>query len=325
MSGEIPFDHAREAQDPRPVGDAALVPPLSDVDLKLLAVFVTVVRCGGFALAQNALNVSPSTISIHISNLEIRVGAKLCKRGRSGFQLTPEGAEVFEAAKSLFAHIEEYRARIAGINGLLLGEINVGVIDNMVEHPSFRLDAAIAAFKRSARDVKVNVTVAPPNNLEQMILDGQLHMAISFFPRRLTRFLYEPMFSAQMDLCCGRDHPLFDVDDAEITPEHVTAAEHAQRGYVTLEQMQPLHRRFRFTASSPSIEGLAYLILSGSYLGFLSSVYARRWIERGQMRVIRPDLFSYRSDYFLAYNKTAPETRAFRLMLQYLRAEAHAP
>ena len=60
---------------------------LHDVDLKLLRVFATIVKCGGFSAAQAALNAGPSTISEQMSHLETRLGVKLCQRGRSGFHL----------------------------------------------------------------------------------------------------------------------------------------------------------------------------------------------------------------------------------------------
>ena len=62
---------------------------LHDVDLKLLRVFATIVKCGGFSAAQAALNAGQSTISEQMSHLETRLGVKLCQRGRSGFRLPP--------------------------------------------------------------------------------------------------------------------------------------------------------------------------------------------------------------------------------------------
>ena len=60
----------------------------SETDLRLLKVFRTVVDSGGFAAAQSELNIGTSTISSHMATLEQRLGAKLCQRGRVGFQLT---------------------------------------------------------------------------------------------------------------------------------------------------------------------------------------------------------------------------------------------
>lgn len=56
---------------------------LQDVDLKLLRVFMTIVKCGGFSAAQATLNMSQSSISEQMTNLETRLGVTLCERIRS--------------------------------------------------------------------------------------------------------------------------------------------------------------------------------------------------------------------------------------------------
>ena len=56
---------------------------MSQVDIRLLNVFLTVVDCGGFTPAQIALNVSQSTLSSHMSALEARLDMRLCERGRA--------------------------------------------------------------------------------------------------------------------------------------------------------------------------------------------------------------------------------------------------
>jgi len=55
-------------------------------DLKLLRIFVSVVRHQGFANAQQELNLSTSAISTYMSQLEAALGLVLCHRGRGGFR-----------------------------------------------------------------------------------------------------------------------------------------------------------------------------------------------------------------------------------------------
>ena len=57
---------------------------LSDVDVKLLRVFTRVVEHGGFSAAQAELGISQASISTYMSDLEARLGVRLCQRGRSG-------------------------------------------------------------------------------------------------------------------------------------------------------------------------------------------------------------------------------------------------
>ena len=76
------------------VRNVALLGQLGDVDLRLLRVFKSVVECGGMAAAELELNIALSTISRHVKDLEIRLGLVLCRRGRGGFGLPPEGQQV---------------------------------------------------------------------------------------------------------------------------------------------------------------------------------------------------------------------------------------
>ena len=72
----------------------AVLGQLSDMDLRLLQVFKAVVECGGMAAAELELNIGTSTVSRHVKDLETRLGLTLCRRGRAGFALTPEGQRV---------------------------------------------------------------------------------------------------------------------------------------------------------------------------------------------------------------------------------------
>ena len=58
---------------------------LGESDIRLLRVFVALVEAGGLARAQGSLNLSLSTMSGYLTQLETRLGANLCVRGRRGF------------------------------------------------------------------------------------------------------------------------------------------------------------------------------------------------------------------------------------------------
>ena len=43
--------------------------------------------------------------------------------------------------------------------------------------------------------------------------------------------------------------------------------------------------------------GVAFLVLSGEFIGFLPTHYAERWVAEGRMRELQPAAFSYRTEY----------------------------
>jgi LysR family transcriptional regulator, transcriptional activator for bauABCD operon len=290
---------------------------ISNVDLKLLSVFRTVARSGGFSLAQTALNVSQATISIHIKNLETRLGLTLCQRGRSGFALTEDGQRVYDASNALFNHIEDFRSLVLGYERLV-GELQIAVIDNSVHHPTFQLGRVIRAFGMLDHKVDITVHVAPPNQLEQMVLSSQAHIGIGFFPRRLSQLEYDPAFTAKMELYCGREHLLFDAEEEELSPHTISQYSHAQRGYVSYDQLPENEKQFNFTARAQAIEGLVHLILSGQYLAFLPVHYARNWVSRGEMRSLLPGEYAYTSQYEIIRRKSAARTPAEKKFFELL-------
>lgn len=94
--------------------ERAILGQLADVDLRLLRVFRAVADCGGMAAAELELNIAMSTISRHIKDLEERFGMVLCRRGRSGFALTPEGERIYAASERLLRGLLDFSAKSDG-------------------------------------------------------------------------------------------------------------------------------------------------------------------------------------------------------------------
>jgi len=295
------------------------VPPISNVDLKLLRVFMTVVRSGGFSLAQAELNVSQATISIHIKSLETRLGLILCQRGRAGFSLTEDGQRTYQAACALFNHLDDFRCQVLG-EEKLVGELQIAVIDNTIAHPSFKLSETIRQFGELNHEVHITVYVAAPNRLEQMVLSGEAHLGIGFFPRQLSQLDYHPAFISNMEMYCSNEHTLFDKDNSTIKISDIEEAEHAQRGYVSIDQIPGNHKPFNFTARAHHVEGLAHLVLSGQYLAFLPNHYAEPLIAIGLLKSIRPDIYAYQSKYEIIRRKSSVETPAASKFYELLKA-----
>lgn len=292
---------------------------LSMSDLKLLSVFRTVARCGGFSLAQAALNVSQATISIQIKNLETRLGLTLCQRGRSGFALTEDGQRVYDASNALFNHIEDFLSLALG-QERLVGELQIAVVDNTIFHPTFQLGKVVHEFGTLNHDVYITVHVAPPNQLEYMVLSGQAHMAVGFFARRLPQLEYEASFTSGMGLYCSNEHPLFRVPDSQLTPDLIANCEHAQRGYISDDQLPENERSFTYAARAENIEGLAHLILSGEYIAFLPEHYAANWVSSGRMRSLLPLTYGYISNYEIIRRKAVARTPAEKKFFEMWKA-----
>ena len=154
---------------------------MDQTDLKLLRIFATIVEAGGFAAAQSDLNLSLSTISSYITNLEARLGFTLCKRGRGGFALTREGQVVFEEAHRLFKSVHQYETKMRSLRNKLDGTLTIGLTDNTITDPEARkIEKTIARFVEQAPDVTLNIVTHPPNDLLREVVTGGIQIALRF-------------------------------------------------------------------------------------------------------------------------------------------------
>jgi DNA-binding transcriptional LysR family regulator len=71
---------------------------MSDLDWNLIKAFLAVARSGSLSAAARSLGASQPTLGRHIAELEAATGLLLFRRGRSGYELTPDGIALVERA-----------------------------------------------------------------------------------------------------------------------------------------------------------------------------------------------------------------------------------
>lgn len=278
-----------------PAARHGAIPRPDDVDLRHLRVFRLVADCGGLSAAQVELNLSLSTISLHLGQLEERLGVRLCQRGRAGFALTPEGQVVYDAYGKLGAALEDFRSEVGAAREQLTGELGVAVVDNTATDPGSPLIAALQRFHDVTSDARVRIQVLPPKEIERGVLDGRVHVGIGKFYHRLPELAYRELYTEELGLYCGRGHALFERTSLRVGD--LAGMAYVSRGYVEEDEVPEGGMDVRPAATAYHIEGIALLILSGRYIGYLPTHYAATWVERGHMRQLLPDETSYRINF----------------------------
>lgn len=268
---------------------------LNDTDLRLLHIFRTVVDCGGFSAAEAELNISRSAISQHMADLEARLGFTLCKRGRAGFRLTEQGKGVYAAHLQLMGAVENFRGKVSALRHHLRGDLNIGITDNLVTFPRMRVTRALRALKLKGPEVRVNIRMSSPNEIERGVLDDQLHVGITPTNRLLPGIKALPLYGEVSHLYCATDHPFFDRPDVDLDEAVIAEADAVMPSGLAASPYAGL--TLRVTATAADREGVAFLILTGCYIGYLPNHYARQWQELGRMRAIRPETYEQRVDY----------------------------
>ena len=302
-----------------PASAATSTSRLHKADLHLLAVFMTVAQCGGFAAAQVALNVSQSTISRKIGDLERGLGVRLCQRGRAGFHLTDKGRAVYEACEHLSTALESFRTTVGALQGELVGELSIAVIDNWATERGYPMADVLRAFRGKARRVHIHFHTLAPDEIERAVLENRVNIGVGVFHQHRPGLLYEPLYDDPVEIYCGAGHPLFDRAPHGLARKDVRAADLAHRAYLSERQAAPLTAELHSTATARQIEGVAFLILSGWHIGYLPVAYAERWVASGRMRSVVPETYRHHTKIELVTRRGVALTLVSRTFADLLR------
>ena len=309
----------RDSESMSPTPSATTTPRLHKVDLELLAVFMTVAQCDGFAAAQVTLNVSQSTISRKIGNLERRLGMRLCQRGRAGFHLTDKGRVVYEACEHLSTALESFRTTVGALHGELVGDLSIAVIDNWATERGYPMVDVLQAFRGKARRVHIYFHTLAPDEIERAVLDNRVNLGIGVFHQHRPGLRYEALYDDPVELYCGAGHALFERAPYGLDRNAVHAADLAHRAYLSERQVAPLTAGLHSTATARQIEGVAFLILSGWHIGYLPAAYAERWVASERMRSILPDTYRLNTKIELVTRRGVTLTLVSRTFADLLR------
>lgn len=274
---------------------------VSDLDLRLIRVFIAIVDAGGLSAAQSKLNVGQSTLSSQLVTLETRLGFSLCKRGRGGFRLTAKGERFVPLARDLLMAVNAFSTQARHLDRKLVGTLQVGLIGHTSIDMNVRIARAIARFRERDEAVQFKFFVRSPEEQESQLLTGQLHLAVGYFWHRLSALEYTPLFAERQQAYCGRGHPLFGSPD-EVMPETLGNYEWTWRSYPLPEANTPLPAS-AITAVTDDMEAAAVLILSGRHLGYLPEHVAAPYLAAGLLSPVNASDMHYDVHFHVAMRK----------------------
>ncbi|WP_429282606.1 LysR family transcriptional regulator [Paraburkholderia sp. GAS41] len=112
-------------------------------DLKALEVFVLVVECGGMTAAGQRLNLTQSSVSQTLSNLEQTLNLQLLDRSQRPPVLTPVGRQFYNRACTLLDDARHLSQEFHKAQGEPLKHIRIALVDSMATSIGAELLAAI--------------------------------------------------------------------------------------------------------------------------------------------------------------------------------------
>ena len=121
------------------------------------------------------------------------------------------------------------------------------------------------------------------------MLDGRVHVGVVPQTVALSGLEYQPLYDERSLLYCAVGHPLFYADDAQISDARLNEQEAIAPTFRLPADIQAHYQALHCTASASDREGMAFLILTGRYIGYLPDHYATFWVQQGRLRALKPN------------------------------------
>ncbi|MCB1904882.1 MAG: LysR family transcriptional regulator [Gammaproteobacteria bacterium] len=298
----------------------AFLGQMGDYEIKQLKVFKTIVECGGFAAAETRLNISRSTISNHIANLESRLNLTLCKRGRGGFSLTQDGVVIYEKTNNLLDLLNEFRNTINNLAVSPSGQLRVSLSDTFSLDARCRFPEIIKGFCQDAPDVELVVNVEHMIDMERKVLNDLLDIAFIPYHRKLEGLDYFHLFTDESYLYCGRDHPLYRLPEEEMTLDLINSARLIHSGLKPHDDAYQQLFDMHITGASYHYESRIAMALSGQYICFLPEEIAHPYVQAGDLKPIVMQNKHYSLGAAVISKRSAQPNRAKELFLKTIKS-----
>ncbi|WP_086707609.1 LysR substrate-binding domain-containing protein [Streptomyces antimycoticus] len=173
--------------------------------LRQLEYLVELSGAGSFAAAAARLHLSPSAMAVAIGELERMIGSQLTVRKRAqGVSLTPVGREVAEQARRVLLEA----ARLGDLPGNKLnvrGTVHLGCY--MTLAPA-ELPDLLYTFSDQFPQSSVQLIEADQDRLMQLLLEGEIDLAIMYNIDLDPALRTIPMSSRKVHLLLAERHPL---------------------------------------------------------------------------------------------------------------------
>ena len=146
--------------------------PLNPVQLQC---FDSVVREGSFRGAAAALSLSQPSVSMHVGNLERRLGVQLLQRSARGTSLTDAGKQMLPHLRSVLRAEEAARQHAVSLRGEMEGRVRVGAVAGAM---AALLPEAIRMTLDSHSSLAFEVFQMTAGDVHDRVLDGTIDVGL---------------------------------------------------------------------------------------------------------------------------------------------------
>lgn len=183
------------------------------MELRQLKYFVRVAECQNFSEASRQLNITQSTLSQQVKQLEGELGVSLLVRDSHHVRLTDLGEAFLPQARKTLSAANTCMDRIRDIQDLGAGELNIGSTYSFLP----LLKETVLQFIKQYPGVKLNICCHSMDTLQKMLSEEKIDIALSYkSPEMRPEITSHILFDNRLAVVVSDTHPLVDRESVRL-------------------------------------------------------------------------------------------------------------
>ncbi|HEU5116204.1 MAG TPA: LysR family transcriptional regulator, partial [Isosphaeraceae bacterium] len=178
-----------------------------NIQLKALKIFCDVVRLASFSRGAGENDISQSSASQAVNQLEKHLGVKLIDRSKRPLVPTNEGRAFYEGCKDIVDHYLEVEGRVRSMGNpcKVSGTVHVASIYSVgLSH----MKRYAERFSHENPGARVRVEYQHPSQVVESVLDGSVELGIVSYPKKWAELTVLPWREEEMVVVVPPGHRL---------------------------------------------------------------------------------------------------------------------
>jgi DNA-binding transcriptional LysR family regulator len=162
---------------------------MRELNLDQLRTLVAIVDLGTFSAAAQALHLAQPTVSLHVSELEARLGAALLLRGGRRVAATPAGTVLVQRARRLLREADDLEDTVRRHARGVSGRVRLGTSTSIL---AYLMPPMLEAMRAAHPDIDVEPRIVGSYDGMALLADGSLDVALLAPPDAPHGFVVSP-------------------------------------------------------------------------------------------------------------------------------------
>ncbi|WP_170134936.1 LysR family transcriptional regulator [Acuticoccus kandeliae] len=287
-----------------------------------IATFIAVAELGSFRAAATKLNVSQSTVSVRVRQLEESLGIRLFQRSTRQVVLTSGGSRLLDAARDALGELEKLSRQLREEGELKQGRVALTALPTVA---ASLLPRVLLAFHKRYPMVEVTAIDCTADRALALVLAGDVDVALVSEPANRRDLTFNRLLRDECLVIVPTGHPAaaweaITLEDLADAPLMVPARGSGFRA--TIEAAFAANgRTFSPAREAQNITTLIAYVEMGMGFSFVPSIFAHK-LDASRCRTLRIGPVPIFRDIGTVTAAERPVTPAARAFIDFLRRQA---